>query len=671
MNCSTHGMAFLASGMRHLVFGAFILFAGCDCGRVTLAANAPHLEVQPLALDFGPVPVGSKAILLAEVRNSGAVPLHVEPVVSDTEDYEGPSESMTVAPGERVVISIEFSPVTEGPRLGAIHLLSDAENSQDFAIAATGIGIRLAGADAGVDGGDHEASMDGGLDGGLVADGGHVLDGGHVADGGHVPDGGLVYDGGLAVDGGPTVDYLKASNTQSSDMFGGRVALSRDGTILVVGATSEDSNGAGVNADQTDNSLYGSGAVYVFVRSGGAWTQQAYLKASNPGDGDAFGGALALSADGATLAVGAPSEASSSTGVNGNESDDGAPYSGAVYVFIRVGATWFQQAYIKASNTESMSTDWFGGSVALSADGNVLAVGADGEDSSAIGINGNQADNSAPQSGAVYVFGRNSGTWTQQAYVKPSNTTGYFRFGQVALDGDGTTLAVGAYQLWFGLSGIGPGAVYVFEKQGGAWSQVALLEASNAEADDALGTQLALSTDGRTLVASATHEDSGAPGVGGNQGDNSQEISGAVYVWRKQPIGWVQEAYLKASNPERLDYFGCSLAVSGDGQRIVVGAQEEDSGATGLNGDSTNNAAAKSGAAYLFARSGPSWVQQFYLKAPNAGAGDFFGADVALDETGRTLVVGAALEASRASGINGDQSDNSAPGAGAAYVFEW
>ena len=128
------------------------------------------------------------------------------------------------------------------------------------------------------------------------------------------------------------------------------------------------------------------------------FARQAYLKASNTGVGD-FGWSVSLSGD--TLAVGAVNEASNATGVNGNQADNSASGSGAVYVFTRSGGTWSQQAYLKASNTEA--GDAFGYSVSLS--GDTLAVGAVNEASNATGVNGNQADNSASGFGAVYLFG--------------------------------------------------------------------------------------------------------------------------------------------------------------------------------------------------------------------------------------------------------------------------
>ena len=107
------------------------------------------------------------------------------------------------------------------------------------------------------------------------------------------------------------------------------------------------------------------------------------------------------------------------------------------------------------------------------------------------------------------------------------------------------------------------------------------------------------------------------------------------------------------------------MAVSGD--TVVVGADGEASNATGINGDQTDNSAPDAGAAYVFVRNGTTWSQQAYLKASNTDAGDAFGYSVAV--SGDTVVVGANFETSGATGVNGDQADNSAPFAGAAYVF--
>src|SRR6516162_4533549 len=159
------------------------------------------------------------------------------------------------------------------------------------------------------------------------------------------------------------VAYLKASNAEANDHFGNggtleghSIALSGDGSTLAVGAPYESSGAKGVNGNQNDNSVYASGAVYVFVQRNGVWSQQAYIKASNPGVNYKFGHHISLSGDGNTLAVSSLGEASAAKGINGDQTDKSIPQSGAVYVFTRSGTTWSQQAYIKASNTGELGS---------------------------------------------------------------------------------------------------------------------------------------------------------------------------------------------------------------------------------------------------------------------------------------------------------------------------
>ena len=137
---------------------------------------------------------------------------------------------------------------------------------------------------------------------------------------------------------------------------------------------------------------------------GPTWRQQASFKASNTGFEDTFGVRLALSGDGNTFASGAPHEDSAAQGINGRQDDNSALDAGAVYVFDRKGTSWTQGAYVKGSNTEAF--DEIGSSIALNRDGRIMAIGARFEDSGAKGVNGNQADNSVSDSGAVYIFVR-------------------------------------------------------------------------------------------------------------------------------------------------------------------------------------------------------------------------------------------------------------------------
>jgi len=456
--------------------------------------------------------------------------------------------------------------------------------------------------------------------------------------------------------------YVKASAGDISDIFGYSVAI--DGDTLVVAAQREDGSGSGVNPSQNNN-LTDAGAVYVFVRQAGTWTQQAYLKASNPEASDYFGYSVGISGD--TIVVGANWEDSAAPGVNGNQADNSATNAGAVYVFVRQGGVWSQQAYLKASNPGSQ--DRFGEHVSIS--GDTIVVGALYEDSAAMGINGNQADNTATDSGAAYVFTRQGTTWSQQAYLKASNADPNDGFGaRTPISGD--TIVVYAPSEDSSATGINgnqadnsatdSGAAYVFVRQNGVWSQQAYLKASNTGAGDRFGVP---AISGDTILIGAPWEDSAATGVNGAQTDNSADDSGAAYVFVRKNNTWTQQAYLKASNTDAYDYFGMP---SISGNTAVIGASD-DSAATGVNGDQGNNGAGNSGATYVFLRNGETWSQAAYLKASNTQAIDGFGTTDPATVVGNTVVVGAPGEDSNATGVNGNQLDNSVADSGAAYVF--
>ena len=474
------------------------------------------------------------------------------------------------------------------------------------------------------------------------------------------------------------IGYFKASNTESGDNFGSAVAISGDGNTLAVGAPHEDSSATGVGGDERNGILSSnSGAVYVFTRSGGDWSQQAYVKAGNTGKDDNFGLSISLDADGNTLAVGAPGEASGATGINGDAADNSAVLSGAVYVFTRSSSGWSQQAYVKANNTGG--GDQFGSALSLSADGNTLAVGAFAEDSNATGVNGDAANDGALESGAVYIFTRSAGNWSQQAYVKASNTGTGDRFGtSVSLSADSDTLAVGARLESSGAMGINgdgtdnsklySGAAYIFTRSGASWSQQAYIKASNTGDSDRFGGTVSLSANGDTLAVGAIGEASAVPGID-DEWDNSAPLSGAVYIFVRAADGmWSQQAYLKAGNPGAADQFGGAISLSGDGVTLAVGAVGEDSSAIGINGDATDNSAQTSGAAYVFSRSSGTWLQQAYVKAGNTEQSDYVRV-VALSSSGDILAVGATGEDGGTTGIGGNWNDNGASLSGAVYLY--
>ncbi|HSG65816.1 MAG TPA: hypothetical protein VLD39_12485, partial [Gammaproteobacteria bacterium] len=468
--------------------------------------------------------------------------------------------------------------------------------------------------------------------------------------------------------------YLKPSNAEAYDHFacggastghtGNSIAISRDGRIMAIGAAHESSGATGVGGDQGDNTVLESGAVYVFERSGGGWEQRAYLKASNTGLIDHFGSSVVMSHDGSTLVVSAPFESSGATGVGGDQGDDSVPQAGAVYVFTRSGNSWRQEAYLKASNTGRAGQgddfgdgDQFGYSIALSGDGRTLAVGAIAEDSAARGIDGDQSDDSAISSGAVYLFARGQRGWTQQAYLKASNSQAGDLFGfSVALSADGNTLAASSYDEDGSARVIdGPddnaanaaGAVFVFERDGARWTEATYLKGSRSERTDQLGYSVAISDDGNTIASGAGDEDCLLPGVNppGCDYDSPDEIGanvwiGAAYVFVRDGDGWAEQAFLKASNPRPYNSFGVKIALSGDGDTLAVAAYLEDEAARGVYGPELFplmivpnldpwreglGEAVESGAVYLYTRENAEWRQRAYIKASNADIGDEFG----------------------------------------------
>jgi hypothetical protein len=452
--------------------------------------------------------------------------------------------------------------------------------------------------------------------------------------------------------------YVKPLIPGGGDSFGQSVAVF-DNTV-VIGAHLEDGSGADVNPPD-NNGLGESGAAYVFVRdTAGMWSQQAYLKASNPGLGDYFGRSVAIWGD--TIVVGAPYEDGSGIGVNPS-SNNNADQAGAAYIFVRSGTTWTPAGYLKASNTQL--NDQFGASVSVS--GGFIVVGAPLEDGSGTGINP-PVNEGASGAGAAYLFVHNGTSWGPGGYVKPLNPGPDDNFGySVSIFND--MMAIGGYLEDGGGAGVDPspadgrsdsGAVWVFRWNGAAWSQDAYLKASNPGINDWFGYSVAAW--GRTVVCGAPQEDGAGTGVNPPDISTAQD-SGAAYVFIRSNAGvWSQQAYLKASNTGVGDQFGYSVALA-DGT-LGVGAPQEDGSGRGIN-PPTSEGNLDSGAAYVFYRRN-GWLPPVYVKATNPEANDRFGSSVGVSFG--YLVACATSEDGNGSGI--DPADTGfLAGAGAAYIF--
>ena len=354
---------------------------------------------------------------------------------------------------------------------------------------------------------------------------------------------------------------------------------------------------------------------------------------------------VAIDAD--TLVIGDPNSDVDASGVAG------AAPGGVARVYTRVGATWSLQATLKASNAEM--GDSFGTSVSI--DGDTLIVGASGEDSDATGVDGDETNDGIDNAGAAYVFVRNNGAWTQQAYLKSSAPGIFDAFGQaVVIDGD--TIAVGAPNEDSNALGVGgdptndmsmdSGAVYIFQRQGVTWSAGDYIKASAAR-EFSFGRALALQGD--TLVA-------GAPGRGGiNTNPTTGPAGGGnVNVYTRVAGVWSHEAEIVNGNTQNGDAFGNAIALDAD--TIVIGALAE---------DNISNSLGNSGVIYVYTRQGGVWTEQTALRAFEPDQSDAFGTSVAI--LGDTIYAGAIREQSVATGVNGDAQDDTGSSVGAVYTY--
>jgi uncharacterized repeat protein (TIGR01451 family) len=389
---------------------------------------------------------------------------------------------------------------------------------------------------------------------------------------------------------------LTAADGAADDYFGWSVAISGD--TIVVGAWRDDDY-YGVN----------SGSAYIFRRNHGgadAWGQWTKLTAADGAAGDNFGSSVAIS--GYTIVVGAYGD------------DDHGADSGSAYTFVGAGNVWVQQA--KPTAADGAAGDGFGMSVAIS--GDTIVVGS------------LYGDGNVAGSGSAYAFRRNEGGlngWGQVAKLTAADGAAGDGFGvSVAISGD--TIVVGAF--CDEDNGANSGSAYVFRRnQGGAdkWGQAVKLTAADGAAYDEFGVSVAISGD--TVVV-------GSPGDADHGAD-----TGSAYVFRRNQGGadhWGQWTKLTAADGAAGDYFGISVAISGD--TLVVGSPGDDDNGAG------------SGSAYVFRRNqgGPgAWGRAAKLTAADGAAGDQFGVSVAI--SGDTVVVGADGDA--------DHGANT----GSAYIF--
>jgi hypothetical protein len=318
------------------------------------------------------------------------------------------------------------------------------------------------------------------------------------------------------------------------------------------------------------------------------------------------GSSIALSADGNTLAVGCPNDSG----------------YGVVCVYIRKGSDWSLQARLRCSGAASRSPR-FGVSVALSADGNTLAAGGWSDIE--------QINWSERTVGATWIFTRTDSTWSQQG-EKLVGKSEIYRFARqgasVALSADGNTLAVGSRA-----DTLGKGAVWIFSRANSVWSQqgdclvasgVDIRSYSNFSGSD-VRSSLTISADGNTIAV-------GIP--------TDNQSTGSVSVFTRNEGVWKQHGYkLIGSLPERGGYRGGTVAISADGKTVAMGGPETRRTDTF---DFSGNLPRESGATWVFTKSDTGWVQQGdWLVADNSYRALGEGTAVSLSADGNMLAVGA------------------------------
>lgn len=309
---------------------------------------------------------------------------------------------------------------------------------------------------------------------------------------------------------------LTAADGQAGDHFGADVCVS--GNFLAVGADLDDDATTGTD----------TGAVYVFEKVAGVWTQRAKLQAADGAVGDQFGYRLALQGD--LLAVTAYGHDTAGLG-----------NAGQVYLYRRNGIAWTESQRLAASDPEAAAS--FGWTLGL--DGPVMAVGAF-----------YRSVSGATQAGAVYVFEDLGSAWSETARLTASDYAAYDHFSSaIAVRGD--EIVVGADMNDDPVAGAEAGSAYVFRKSAGVWNQTARLVASDIAAYQQMGLDVDLEGD---LML-----------VGAYLADISGRVDqGAVYVYQRNGSTWTQTSKLTGSDGRAFDHFGWVLSVSNS--RAFVGA---------------------------------------------------------------------------------------------------
>jgi hypothetical protein len=424
-----------------------------------------------------------------------------------------------------------------------------------------------------------------------------------------------------------------------------------------------------------------------------------YFKASNTDAGDHFGSAIAMSADGSTMAVAAEGEASGSSGVNAGEYDDSAPDSGAVYVFRRNGRKWTQEIYIKAPETEAGAK--FGGgsphhghTLALSVDGNTLLVAAP-----------SATVQGQAHAGELHLYRRDpQNRWYPSAqFTAPTVIAGDYYGYDVDLSSDGRTIR--ANSLLYASGGQPVGRTHIWYYDGTSWSAGPFSSASFMTCPSAR-----MSGDGFTVMQYCrdTLEGGSFVRTWTRQADNSWQsttsdllapqtdavpkiainyagtllavdkgASGIGVYWRtRRDRNWTLDSHILGpgmSPGGPYESWATALEFDRHGDYLAIGDPQGYASGAGVSPTATC-CGPQPGDGFVqiwkhVPENIPQWVFITQVKASNPGSDDRFGHSIAFGGLGSYLAIGAANEASSIGGIDGNQDLDDAPGAGAVYLY--
>ena len=336
---------------------------------------------------------------------------------------------------------------------------------------------------------------------------------------------------------------------------------------------------------------------------------ESIVRASDAAASDFYGGSVAISGDGNYAIAGA------------ERNDDGTTDTGSAYILTRSGSTWTQQAKITAGDI--VANDYFGRAASMNSDGTYAVIGKPR-------ISG---------VGQAYIFVRSGSTWTQQQKLTQNGSSDMFG-NSVSISSDGNYAAIGAHQA----DGSGRGAVYIYSRSGSTWTMQQKLTSSDRTDFDRFAYSVSINSDGTYVIATAYGD--------ADNGTNS----GSAYIFTRSGSTWTQQAKIKPSDGSANADFGggqygtpgVSASINSDGTHVIVGSFYKG------ELDSNNVGQQRTGAAYVFTRSGSTWTQQQKLSPSAIVAFTYFGQSVSINSDATFAIIGA----------HGD-----ATAAGAAYVF--